>query len=282
MTKYTLPEDLANKKILLCKEEPFFLSPEGEGPFTGRLCSWMRVSSCNLSCAWLNLDGSVTLCDTPYTSHKPSRYIVTAQEAMDNLTAHKAKIISISGGEPFQSETTIALVDHLVDNGFQVKIETNGTIFRECKATLISMSPKLQSSSAGLLSLSDPQYHKQDTNNFLNTTDFALRARQYKTTYERHEAKRYNLDSMKKFLDFYQDRVIFKFVVNQESDIQEIFKYYIEPMGIPHSQVWLMAQGITTEQLNEKAQWCIEQCKQHGFHYSDRLHIRIYGNKAGV
>jgi organic radical activating enzyme len=73
MNKIQLPESLASEKILLCKEDAHFISPQGEGKYMGRLSAWMRVSSCNLKCAWLNADGSVTLCDTPYTSHKISR-----------------------------------------------------------------------------------------------------------------------------------------------------------------------------------------------------------------
>lgn len=277
-----LPVELASKKIILCKEEPFFISPEGEGLWTGRLCAWMRTSTCNLSCAWTNSDGTVTLCDTPYTSHRPSRYSVTLQEAYNNLMVAKTSYVSISGGEPSSQKLIINLINLLEESGKRVKVETNGTQFFESNATLISMSPKLMSSSSGLRTMSDPNYLKQDTNNFLNTTDFELQARHYARLNERHEALRYNLDSMKKFLEYYKDRVAFKFVANNESDIQEILEKYVKPLDIPSSQVWLMPQGITNEQLSEKAQWIIEECKKHGFNYADRLHIRIYGNKSGV
>lgn len=271
-----------NTKILLCKEEPFFLSPEGEGLWSGRLCSWMRTSTCNLSCAWANSDGTVTLCDTPYTSHKPSRHTTTVQEAYNTLTKYKTNNISISGGEPFQSEGTLILVDKLIEAGYQVKIETNGTIFKQTKATLISMSPKLQSSSSGLKLMAETSYNKQDTNNFLKTESFETQARVYARLYERHESQRYNLSTMKQFIDFYGNRVIFKFVANTESDINEIIEKYINPLNINNNQVWLMPQGISSEQLNEKSRWVIEKCKQFGWNYSDRIHIRVYGNKAGV
>jgi len=282
MVKLSLPEDLANKKIILCKEEPFFVSPEGEGKWTGRLCAWMRTSTCNLSCAWTNSDGTVTLCDTPYTSHKPSKHVVTAQQAYNSLMDAKTSYVSISGGEPSSSEPTIALIDYIEGSGKRVKIETNGTQFFESKASLISMSPKLKSSSSGLKTMSELTYDKQDTNNFLHTEDFERQSRVYARLYERHESQRYNLESMKKFLDYYKERVVFKFVANQESDIEEIVQNYMEPLNIPTDQIWLMPQGVTTSQLNEKAEWAIEQCKKYSWNYSDRLHIRIYGNKSGV
>lgn len=273
---------ILNKKILLCKEEPFFLSPEGEGLWTGRLCSWMRTSTCNLSCAWANSDGTVTLCDTPYTSHKPTKYVTTVLEAFNKLTQYNTKNISISGGEPFQSEGALLLIDLLAASGYQVKVETNGTIFKETKASLISMSPKLQSSSLGLKIMSDVNYDKQDTNNFLKTESFETQARVYSKLYERHESQRYNIAAIKQFLDFYNDKVIFKFVANTEQDIEEIIEKYTQPLSIPNSQVWLMPQGISSTQLSERSQWVIEKCKQFGWNYSDRIHIRVYGNKTGV
>ena len=72
------------------------------------------------------------------------------------------------------------------------------------------------------------------------------------------------------------------FLLQQKEHIEEILENYVKPLNIPASQVWLMPHGITNEQLSEKAQWIIEQCKKYGFNYADRLHIRIYGNKSGV
>lgn len=282
MNKVPLPQDLAQKKIILCKEEPMFVSPEGEGPWTGRLCSWARISNCNLSCAWSNPDGTVTLCDTPYTSHQPSKHVVTAQQIYDFAMDTNTSYVSFSGGEPSLSDSFLALIDYIEDSGKRVKVETNGTRFFESKATLISMSPKLKSSSSGLEALAKSENHQQDTNNFLKTQDFDLRSRRYKTLLGRHESARYNLDVMRQFLEFYKERVIFKFVANQESDIEEILEYYIKPLNIHPTQVFLMAQGITSEQLNARASWIIEQCKNFGFNYADRVHIRVYGNKSGV
>lgn len=282
MNKQPLPEDLANKKIILCKEEPTFVSPEGEGPWAGRLCAWARVSTCNLSCAWQNPDGSVTLCDTPYTSHKPSRHVVTAQQVYDFVMDANTHYVSFSGGEPSSQQSLIDLINYVEASGKQVKIETNGTQFFESNASLISMSPKLKSSGSGLLTLAQSSFTDQDTNNFLKTSDFELRARQYKMLAERHESKRYNLSAMKQFLDYYGNRVIFKFVANAESDVEEIIQEYVDPLQLQPTQVWLMPQGISSEQLNSRAQYVIEICKRYGWQYSDRLHIRIYGNKTGV
>jgi 7-carboxy-7-deazaguanine synthase len=212
-----------------------------------------------------------------------TKYLETCQEALDYLLNNNAPHVVITGGEPSSQKNAIALINYIEDFGKRVTIETNGTQFFESKATLISMSPKLASSSSGLKALSDPNYQQQDTNSFLNTEDFEKRARLYSKFLETHESARYNLESMKKFMEYYgPDRYQFKFVVNTEEDVQEILSKYIEPLKIPNDNVFLMPQGISHAQLNSRAAWVMEQCRIHGFHYSDRLHIRVYGNKSGV
>lgn len=72
-----------------------------------------------------------------------------------------------------------------------------------------------------------------------------------------------------------------KFVVNEEKDIHEILKYQKKLM-FPFSNVYLMPQGITTEQFNDKAKMIFDKCVQYGFNYSPRLHIDIFGNIRGI
>jgi hypothetical protein len=46
--------------------------------------------------------------------------------------------------------------------------------------------------------------------------------------------------------------------------------------------VWLMPEGIVSEQLNERRVWLMELCEQEGYNFSDRLHILAYGDIRGV
>jgi len=281
--KIKLPEELANKKINLVAEEPFFKSPEGEAIWAGKTCMWMRATGCSLSCAWKNNDGSVSLCDTPFSSHIPSSYVVTVQEAYDRLMDGDHNYVSISGGEPTVQPVIFELINFLEESGKQVKFESNGTAFIPSKASMACISPKLGTSAIGLLSLADPTFFDQDNNNFLKTEDFAARAERYKKLYERHERKRYNPEVLKQIMNHYgPDDYIFKFVVNTEEDMKEINEKYVEALNIPSKNVWLMPQGISSEHLQAKAAWVIELCKKYNYNYTDRLHIRIYGNKIGV
>ena len=103
-----------------------FFTIQGEGPFVGTPSVFVRLAGCNLQCP---------LCDTDYTS---SRFQVTP-EALEDCVATvqrdvggkvigKAPLVVITGGEPFRQDITFH-VWALLDAGYQVQIETNGTLF---------------------------------------------------------------------------------------------------------------------------------------------------------
>ena len=43
-----------------------------------------------------------------------------------------------------------------------------------------------------------------------------------------------------------------------------------------------MPQGVTREELERRAGWLVEACKERGFRYCPRLHIELYGNRRGT
>lgn len=284
-TKVELPEDLAKKRVILCKEDPFFISPQGEGSFAGRLSTWVRSSTCSLKCAWDNGNGTVTLCDTAYTSLYPQRNMIIIQDIYDNIMSNNAPHCVLTGGEVSIQKPIIDLIDYIEDSGKRVTVETNATKFFESKATLISMSPKLLSSSTGLKKVAEDGT-TQDTGKFIPTLpnrDWQKTQKQYAKFLEIHNKERYKPEELKKFIEYYgPDRYQFKFVVNTDECLNEILENYVELLQIPNDNVWLMPQGCTHEELQTRAEWVVEQCKRFGFSYSDRIHVRIWGNKTGV
>jgi organic radical activating enzyme len=74
---------------------------------------------------------------------------------------------------------------------------------------------------------------------------------------------------------FVKEGAHFKFVVSSPKDIN-----MIKAFGLPN--VWLMAQGTTREELDLAMPWLLEECMKHGWRYSDRLHIRAFGDKRGT
>jgi len=73
-----------------------------------------------------------------------------------------------------------------------------------------------------------------------------------------------------------------KFVVDAPDDLKEIEVFLKEIGGVERSRVLLMPQGITRKELDERAGWLVEYCKQQNYRYCPRLHIELYGNKRGT
>jgi organic radical activating enzyme len=76
-------------------------------------------------------------------------------------------------------------------------------------------------------------------------------------------------------------KAVFKFVQTKEEDLEETLGL-IRQYKIPANRVYLMPEGTSPEALKAKQLWLVEVCKQHGFNYTDRLHVHIYGPKRGV
>lgn len=95
-----------------------FKTIQGEGPFCGTPCVFVRLAGCNLQCP---------ACDTDYTSTrqhmKPLEILIRVQ----NLWQREPGLVVITGGEPFRQHIG-ELVDKLVARGHYVQIESNGTM----------------------------------------------------------------------------------------------------------------------------------------------------------
>jgi len=120
-----------------------FKTIQGEGPFSGTPCVFVRLSGCNLQCP---------NCDTDYTSHRAN---VTPELILQSVSKLQTKgLVVITGGEPFRQNIT-NLLKVLTHNGYYVQIETNGSIAppstiywnkntSERKSCYIVCSPKTQ------------------------------------------------------------------------------------------------------------------------------------------
>ena len=229
-----------------------FRTIQGEGIFTGYPSVFFRVSHCNLRCAW----SQTNLCDTPYTSWDPEGDKVTPLEAAEEIIelADGIDSVVITGGEPFLYNVELEeLCLLLKEHNKIITIETNATLYRNVKADLISMSPKLSSSTP--TKEQDAKWH------------------------ERHKRERLNYHVIKSFLRSH--RVQAKFVVSNEKDLEEVYFLHRE-IPIPKTKIVLMPEGLVEEDLKEKQEWLAKYCIDHGYRYSDRLHVRIWGNRRGV
>ncbi len=95
-----------------------FYTIQGEGPFAGRPAVFIRLSGCNLRCP---------LCDTDYTGQRRPMWPNELVERV-KATNRAATLVVITGGEPFR-QNMIPFVLRLLDSGYTVQIETNGTLY---------------------------------------------------------------------------------------------------------------------------------------------------------
>ena len=73
-----------------------------------------------------------------------------------------------------------------------------------------------------------------------------------------------------------------KFVVDRPEDVAEVEVVLERLPGVDRAKVLLMPQGVTREELDQRAAWLVEVCKEHGFRYCPRLHIDLYGNRRAT
>ena len=93
-----------------------FYSLQGESTFTGLPCSFIRLSGCNLDCAW---------CDTGYA--KTKAVPMTVGQILETIESHHCGLVEVTGGEPLLQKNTPALISALLEKNYQVLLETNGS-----------------------------------------------------------------------------------------------------------------------------------------------------------
>lgn len=125
-----------------------FHTIQGEGPFAGEPAVFVRLQGCNLTCP---------LCDTEYTkgTRKTSHQILADIVALQPEPRYQERLIVITGGEPFR-QNIAPFVYLLLQEGYRVQIETNGTLYVpgpwEHERLTIVCSPKTPKINERLLS----------------------------------------------------------------------------------------------------------------------------------
>lgn len=71
----------------------------------------------------------------------------------------------------------------------------------------------------------------------------------------------------------------YKFVISPEFDAQPEIAEILAACG---GEVYCMPRSADRRELESGAQFCVDFCLKNGYNYSDRLHIRIWGEKDGV
>ena len=242
------------------KPEIFF-SIQGEGKNMGRPSVFVRLSLCNLYCVWCDTDYTWNWEETDfrhkddgkasYQKFKKEDCIIrlSNEEIINELEKYDCRNIVITGGEPMvQKKDLSGLLSEInkTARNYFFEMETNGTLLP----------------TAGL----DGLVHQYNVSVKLANSN---------VKYE----QRIVPDAIHFFSN--SEKSNFKFVVENKVDLSEILEL-VNQFNIPPEKIYLMPQGRTSDELTVKQQWLVETCKKYGFHFSDRLHVKLYGAKRGV
>jgi organic radical activating enzyme len=217
---------------------------QGEGPSAGTPAMFIRLWGCNLDCGW---------CDTPYTWDTTGRLGVAYDRAtestditVDDLVdrMEDVPLVVITGGEPLlQSSALTVLIFELVEAGYQVEVETNGT--RPPLDPLVPVdyriSPKLD--------------HARTTRQAIDPDRLAL----------------------------YSDRAgaVLKFVAVTPTDVSAAASV-ATAAGFEPDRVWIMPEGRTASAVTRTSRAIATATLEHGFNLTTRLHVLLWDDQRGV
>lgn len=229
---------------------------QGEGKSAGQRAAFLRTFGCPLNCCY---------CDSAWTwrvdekhphkwgqvfDPKEESHVMTYFEIFKQLIQWDYQVLIITGGEPLVQKK--ALYEFLTQLPQQlpfvhrVEFETAGIIspgrLLDFPWVSFNVSPKLENSGNDLKSRYKPDV----------LTDFNL-----------------------------SERAIFKFVVTQPADFDEI-EEMIHSVNIQPWKVYIMAEGEKTEDQIEKMKWVAPMAIEKGYNFSPRLHTLIWDTKRGV
>ena len=224
-------------------EPEIFRSIQGEGVSAGTPTVFLRLGMCNLACSW---------CDTRYTwdwdSYDFDEQVMSMEEpdVKQRILGFDLPHLVITGGEPMMQQKALGpLANSLKAREFFSEVETNGTL-----APLPEMVDAISqwNVSPKLVNSGNPQ------------------------------ARREVPEALSAFREI--GSAFFKFVIVEPPDVDEV-SGLVERYDIPPERVVLMPEGTTAAGINDRGAWLAESCARHGFRFSTRLHILLWGDKRG-
>jgi len=96
-----------------------FKSIQGESSRAGLPCIFVRLAGCNLNCSW---------CDTGYSRTTDDATIMSLDDIVSQVEKLRCRRVEVTGGEPMLQKETPELLQWLCDAGYEVLIETNGSM----------------------------------------------------------------------------------------------------------------------------------------------------------
>jgi len=225
-----------------------FTSVQGEGIWLGMPSFFVRISGCNLRCRW---------CDTPYASWEPEGEVLSVEAIAEQVRLSDVDHVVLTGGEPMLFDAIEPLAQLLKVMNKVITIETAGTVFRTLPCDLMSISPKLKSSTPLQGEISDSWIRN-------------------------HERTRLNFDVLRKLAETYACQ--WKFVVDPqetgfEKEIEDVLKDL--PVMEPTS-LMLMAEGRDAKSIHSKELQLVPLCLKKGWRLTPRFQMDVFGDTRGT
>ena len=183
-------------------------------------------------------------CDTKYSWDAEAGRIVDLDALVREASAYPCRRVVVTGGEPLESLLFAPLLRALARSGFAIEVETSGTL-----APPAGLDPSIQWNVSLKLGVSGVA-----------------------------DATRIRPPVIR---DFLSRETWWKFVVTDERDVAEVLSL-TERFALPRSRILLQPEAIRREELIERGAWVVEMCTRHGFRFSPRLHIMLWGARRGV
>jgi 7-carboxy-7-deazaguanine synthase len=183
-------------------------------------------------------------CDTKYSWDPEAGSAVDLDALVEEVSAYPCRRAVVTGGEPLESPSFALLLKALGVQGFTIEVETSGTV---------PPPPSVDRSVQWNVSLK------------LAGSDV-------------DEARRLKPDAIRAFL---ARDAWWKFVVTSDADVAEVLQL-AERFALPRARILLQPEAVHREDLLERSRWVVEACKLHGFAFSPRLHVLLWGAKRGV
>ena len=181
-------------------------------------------------------------CDTKYSWDSRRGREVTLEALLAEVKGAGPENVVVTGGEPLEHPAFADLVAGIASLGLRVEVETAGTEV-------------------------PPAVPVDQWNVSLKLAHSGVPA-----------ARRLRPEAIRRFRDL---GAWFKFVVGAERDVEEVLGLQAEH-ALPSARILLMPLGLRREAQQALMPAVASWCRRHGFGFTPRLHILIWGPKRGV